>query len=420
MKRARTALITGLACLAGAISVFAADWPQFRGPGGLGVSSDKGLPLTWSAKSNVVWKAPLPGPGASSPIVVGDRIFLTSYTGYAEDRQAKEAGDIKKLKRQLLCLDRSGGKLLWSREIAAAQPEVENQTYLNLHGYASSTPASDGKQVYVFFGRTGVFAFDLQGKELWHSDVGSGTHGWGSGTSPVLYKDLVIVNASVESGAIAALDKNTGKEKWRAKNISESWNTPILVTMSGGQTELVVGASHKVIGFDPDTGKELWHADSYTWYICPSLVGHNGVVYGLQHDVCVAVKAGGRGDVTTTHTLWKKNFGEVVSSPVYYQGHIYWASGDVANCVRTSDGKVVYKERLKPDADRIYASPVVADGRIYYVSRERGTFVVAAGPKFNLLAHNTLGDTSIFNASPAVSNSQLLLRSDRYLYCIGK
>jgi len=191
------------------------------------------------------------------------------------------------------------------------------------------------------------------------------------------------------------------------------------VNVPGGQTELAVSASHKVIGFDPASGKELWHANSYTWYVCPSLVAREAIVYGLQNSACVAVKAGGRSDVTASHTVWKKDFGDTVTSAVYYQGHIYWASG-VANCVRASDGKVVYRERLKPDSDRIYASPVAADGKIYYVSREHGTYVVQAGPKFNLVSHNTLGDASIFNGSPAVSNSQLLLRSDRYLYCIGK
>jgi hypothetical protein len=264
-----------------------------------------------------------------------------------------------------------------------------------------------------------VFAFDMEGKELWKADVGTGTHGWGSGTSPVLHKDLLIVNAGVESGSLVALNKNTGKEAWRAKGISESWSTPILVKVPDGQAELVVSASHKIIGFDPDTGKELWHADSYTWYVCPSLVAHGGVVYGLQNSTSVAVKAGGRGDVTKSHTLWQNKFGDVVTSPVYHDGHIYWASGS-AYCVRADNGKEVYRERLHPDAGKIYASPVVADDKIYYVSREEGAYVVAAGPKFKLLAHNTLGDKSIFNGSPAISNSQLLLRSDKYLYCIGK
>jgi outer membrane protein assembly factor BamB len=418
MKRVPIGFVTAVCLAFSASYASAADWPQFRGPGGSGVSKDKGLPVAWSADRNVAWKTALPGPGASSPIVVGGRIFLTCYSGYAEDRLAGEPGDIKNLKRHLMCLDRNGGKQLWAREVAAAQPEAAMQTFLNLHGYASSTPIADGKHVYVFFGRTGVFAFDMEGKEVWKADVGTRTDNWGSGTSPVLYKELVIVNAGVESGALVALDKNTGKEMWRAKDISESWSTPILVNVAG-RTELVVSASHKILGFDPDSGKELWHSDSYDWYVCPSLVAHDGVVFGLQNNACVAVKAGGRGDVTKTHTLWQKNFGDVVVSPVYHDGHIYWASG-TAYCVRANDGTVVHKERLKPDSDRIYASPVLADGKIYYVSREQGTYVVAAGPKYKLLAHNTLGDTSIFNGSPAVSNSQLLLRSDRFLYCIGK
>src|SRR5262249_28142432 len=155
--------------------------------------------------------------------------------------------------------------------------------WLNHHGYASSTPVSDGKTVYVFFGVSGVHAFDLDGKPRWDASVGKGTNGWGSGTAPILYKDLLIVNASVESGALVALDKNTGKEKWRAEGISESWSTPVLVDVPKGQTELVVSGSHKVLGFDPETGKELWHADSFNWYVCPSVVAHDGVVYALQN-----------------------------------------------------------------------------------------------------------------------------------------
>jgi outer membrane protein assembly factor BamB len=370
----------------------------------------------------VAWKTKLPGPGASSPIVVGDRIFLTSYTGYAEDRtDRKNAGNLKDLKRHLLCVSRAGGKVLWTKEVPATGPEAKLQTYLDLHGYASSTPCSDGKHVYVFFGTSGVFAFDQKGEQLWQAGVGKGTHGWGSATSPILYKDLVIVNASVESGALVALDKGTGKEVWRAKGMSASWSTPVLVTVPGGGTELVVSASHRVQGLDPDTGKELWYAKSFLWYVCPSVVAHAGVVYALQNNACVAVKAGGRGDVTTSHTLWQKSFGSVVSSPVYHDGHLYWTPGGTAYCQRADDGTVVYKERLKPDAGDLYASPVLGDGKIYYVSRTAGVYVVEAGAKLKLLAHNTLApDTSVFNGSPAVSRSQLLLRSDRYLYCIGK
>jgi outer membrane protein assembly factor BamB len=400
--------------------VLADDWPQFRGPTGMGIAADKGVPVKWSADSNIAWKTELPGPGTSSPIVVGKRIYLTCYTDYAIDRDKDDGGDIKNLKRHLLCLDRDGGKILWTRDVPAVQPESPLQTYLNLHGYASSTPASDGKHVFVFFGASGVLAFDLDGKQLWKVSVGTGTSKWGSGSSPILYKDLVIVNASVECGALVALDKKTGDEKWRAKDISESWSTPMPVKLPGGQTELVVSATHKVLAFDPDSGKDLWHADSFDWYVCPSVVAHDGVVYALQNDSSVAIKAGGRGDVTKSHTLWHKAFGAVVSSPLYHDGYLYWAT-DTFYCLNAKNGSAMYKEHPTPGPDKVYASPVLADGKLYYVSRNDGTFVVEVGPKFKLLAHNTIeSDSSVFNASPAVSNSQLLLRSDRFLYCIGK
>jgi outer membrane protein assembly factor BamB len=417
MRSAKLAILSA-ALVQGGLLFGATDWPQFRGPNGDGTSDAKGLPVTWSGKSNVAWKTRLPGPGGSTPIVVGKKVFLTCYSGYAVDRD--DPGNIKDLKRHLICVGRDKGNILWSREVPASQPEHRYGQFLNLHGYASSTPASDGKSVFVFHGRSGVFAYDLDGNKLWDVSVGTGTHGWGSGTSPVLYKGLVIVNASVESGALVALDKKTGEEAWRAKGISESWSTPVLVKAPGGKTELVVSGSHKILAFDPDSGKPLWRSNSFDWYVCPTLVAHEGVVYGLQNSTCVAVKAGGRGDVTDSHTLWKKGIGSVVTSPVFHKGHIYFATGS-AYCLKADDGKVVYQQRLKPDPGNIYASPVVADGKIYYVSRERGTYVVEASPKFKQLAHNTLDpDKSVFNGSPAVSGNQLLLRSDRYLYCIGE
>jgi outer membrane protein assembly factor BamB len=182
----------------------AADWPQFRGPGGLGIAPDTGLPTTWSATENVLWKTDLPGPGASSPIAVANKIFLTCYSGYGLPDQ--RSGDMKDLKRHLVCLDRASGKVLWTQDVPHEGSENSYQGYQALHGYASGTPASDGKAVYVFFGKAGVFAFDLAGKQLWKVSVGERTHNWGSGTSPVLFKDLVLVNASVESNALVALN----------------------------------------------------------------------------------------------------------------------------------------------------------------------------------------------------------------------
>jgi outer membrane protein assembly factor BamB len=415
--RGRTVLYpVAIALVAAAVSA-AADWPRFRGPTGFGTSDAGSLPATWSATKNVVWKTRLPGPGTSSPIVVGKKVFLTCYSGYAVDRD--QPGDIKDLKRHLLCLDKGGGKVLWQRDFDAVQPEHDYGQFLNLHGYASSTPASDGKAVYTFLGKSGVYAHDLEGKQLWHAAVGTGTHGWGSAASPVLHGDLVIVNAGVESGALVALDRKKGTEVWRAKDISDSWSTPVLVRVPKGQTELVVSASKKVFGFDPATGKELWRTDSFDWYVCPTVVAHDGIVYALQNSACVAIKAGGRGNVTSTHQLWKKNLGSVVTSPVYHKGHLYWAT-TTAHCLRASDGEVVYRNGLRPAPRDVYAAPLLADGKIYYVSRTHGTYVVEAGQTYKLLAHNTIeGDDSVCNASLAVTDSRLLLRSDRYLYCIG-
>ncbi|MBI2948640.1 MAG: PQQ-like beta-propeller repeat protein, partial [Verrucomicrobia bacterium] len=234
----------------------ASEWRQFRGPDGQGVSRSQKLPTSWTTDGDLAWKAPLPGPGGSSPIVWGDRIFVTCYSGYAIP--GIQGGDISELKRHVLCLNRADGKQLWTRDVPAAQPE---QAKVRDHGYASSTPAADADRLYVFFGKSGVFALGHDGRQLWRTDVGSNVHGWGSASSPVLYKDLVIINAGVESESLVALNKQTGKEVWRAGGIKESWNTPILVPVAGGKTELVVAIMGKVLGFDPDTGERLWSCD---------------------------------------------------------------------------------------------------------------------------------------------------------------
>jgi outer membrane protein assembly factor BamB len=400
----------------------AADWMQFRGPRGLGIAVDTNLPSTWSSQENILWKAELPGAGASSPIVVSNKIFLTCYSGYGQDQ--RNPGDVKDLKRLLVCLERNGGKVLWSRTLRAPMPEPAFEGFTALHGYASSTPASDGQRVYVFFGKAGVIAFDLEGKQLWQASVGQGTHGWGSGTSPVLTKDLVIVNASVESGSLQALNKSNGKVAWTAKGMSASWNTPVLVDMPNGKQELVVSVQGRLRAFNPQTGKELWNCQGVNDYVCPSVVAHEGVVYviGGRSNTAIAVKAGGQGDVSKTHQLWRISRGSNVSSPVYHEGHLYWAneSRGVVYCVNIEKGTVIFEERLQPISDRIYASPVAADGKLYFVSRNNGTYVLEAKPDFKLLAHNTIkDDTSVFNASPVISNGQILLRSNRYLYCIG-
>ena len=412
--------VTVVCVLALALFAGAADWPKFRGTDGMGASAARNIPSTWGERKNIAWKVELPGPGASSPILVGKQIFLTCYSGYAAPGRPR--GEMSQLKRHVVCLQRDNGKIVWTREVPPVLPDAERNR--ENHGYATSTPVADDQRLYVFFGKTGVFAFDLNGKKIWHADVGSKTSGWGSAASPVLYKDLLIVNASVESGSLVALDKKTGKEKWRTEGIKESWNTPLLVAAGNAKTELAVAIHGKVLGFDPSSGKRLWSCDTdIGWYMVPSLVADAGVVYcigGRGTGGALAVRLGGRGDVTRTHRLWTLRKGSNVPSPIFHDGYLYWAhEKGAACCADARTGRIVYQEPL-PRAGQIYASPVLADGKLYYVSRYGRGYVVAAKPKFELLATNELGRVGTINASPTVGDGRLYLRSDKFLFCIAK
>ena len=399
------------------------DWPQFRGPGMLGRGEIKGVPLTWSDEANIVWKTALPGPGASSPIVLGNRIFVTCFSGYAASRD--DRGEMSDLKRHLLCLSLVDGKLLWNSATPADLPEQER--IREDHGYASSTPVTDGERIYTFYGKSGVRAWDLSGKQLWSANVGSKLNGWGSATSPVLYKNLLLVNASIESGALIALDKKSGKEVWRADGINDSWHAPVLVDVAGGRTEVVVAMIKKILAFDPDNGQALWQCDTgINWYMCPTPVAQDGIVYsvgGRNPNGCLAVRAGGRGDVTATHVIWKVNKGTNVPSPILHDGHLYFAHENlgVVYCLNAKTGEIVFEERLNPSPGQIYASPVLADARIYFTGRGGRTVVIAASPKFEILAENNLeSNRGVFNASAALAGPRLLIRSNRFLYCIGE
>jgi outer membrane protein assembly factor BamB len=291
------------------------------------------------------------------------------------------------------------------------------------HGYASSTPLVDSDRLYVFLGKSGVFAFTHEGKQLWQADVGDKVHGWGSASSPVLYQDLVIINAAVESESLVALNKETGKQVWRTGGMKESWNTPILVPAPGGKQELVVAIAGKVLGFDPATGEQLWSCSTgIGWYMVPSVVNQQEMVYciGGRSGGGLAVRAGGRGDVTQSRRVWTITKGSNVSSPVFHEGHLYFLheSSGVAYCVEAATGKLVFEERL-PGPSPFYASPILAGGRLYAVTRRGTVFVLAAKPQYAQLARNEIGDRSSFDASPAVAGSTLLIRSDKFLYCIG-
>ncbi len=427
MTHPRNTLLCGLLLLAGlAASAPAEDVVRYRGNDGNGHGDATNLPAEWSSTKNVVWKADLPAAGSSSPIVVGDRVYLTCYSGYAQS--AEEPGSQEDLKRHVVCLKRGSGEIVWQKAFDAKLPESDyagrNNTH---HGYSTSTPTSDGQHLYVFFGKSGVHCLKLDdGETVWEASVGDKTRGWGSATSPILFGDLLVVNASVESGRIVALEKKTGKEVW-SHPVKGVWSTPNLVTLEDGHAELVISAPEEIRAVDPETGEQLWRCDGIPdrGYTCPSPVVHDGVVYvvGGRQNTAIAVKAGGKGDVTETHVLWKTNKGSNVSSCVVHEGHVYWVheARGVFYCLDAKSGEVIVEERLDPVPGLIYSSIAVADGKLFAFSQYKGTYVFSAKPDFELLALNTFEDDgSRVNAVPVFHDGQMLLRTDKALYCIGK
>jgi outer membrane protein assembly factor BamB len=429
-------------------SLAASDWPGFRGSRG-GASDDKELPATLT-NDNILWKIKMPGAGTSSPITTGDKLIVTCNAGYGTaiskgmgggkgkggfGKGGGDTGDQKKLKLLVLCLDRAKGEVLWQKEIEPNLPETPFGGMMTQHSYASSTPVTDGTNVYVFFGKSGVHAFDLAGKKLWSADVGSNKHDWGSAASPVLYKDLVIVNAAIESKSLVALDKKTGEEVWRQKGLGTSWSSPVLVETKDGTHELVLNVPGKIAGYDPATGKEIWHCQGvvaggggkggmFGPYTASTPVARDGIVYvigggGPVPAAAMAIKTGGSGDVTKSHVLWKIKAGACNCSPVLTGDYLCWIDG-IVTCVNIADGKTAYRERLY-DTKNEYVSAVAAGDKLYALTRGDGLFVLAGGGDYKKLARfDFKGDSSIFNASPAVSDGCLYLRSNEYLYCVGK
>jgi outer membrane protein assembly factor BamB len=394
------------------------EWPQFRGPSGFGEGQAKNPPTKWNATDNIAWRVELPGPGTSSPVIHGDRIYLTSYSGYNVPGRPK--GDQEQLQLHVHCLDRGNGKIIWTKDVAPKLPE--QPAIRDEHGYASSTPAIDSERLYVFFGKSGVHAYSHGGDHLWSADVGSKLNGWGSANSPVLVGDHVVINASVESESIVALDRKTGKEAWRTLGIRESWNTPIVQTIDG-KPEIVVAMYRKILGIDPAKGAIRWSCDTQIdWYMVPGMVAKDGIVYciGGRSGGALAVRGGGSGDVTASHRIWTGKKGSNVSSLLLHDGHLYWMndSNETAYCAEAKTGELLYEERIGR-IGQVYGSPILADGKIYYLSRSGRMAVVAAKPKYELLAINDFADRSAFNSSPAIAGDRIYVRSNRFLYCIG-
>ena len=399
----------------------AADWSQFRGPSGNGVSESTELPTEWSAEKNILWKTKLPGHGSSSPVLYGDQIFLTAYTDYG--LTAEDDGNPADLRLHVISINREDGKIMWDQSVAPLNQVQKITKRIVDHGYASGTPACDETGVYAFFGTSGVVAYDLKGNLKWQADVGNKTAGFGSASSPILYKDFVIINASIESETVYALEKATGKVAWKAENIVRAWTTPSIVDVPGGKQELVVNQKNQILGFDPDTGKQLWTCEGIQDYVVPVVVQNEGILYclGGRSNRSIAVRPGGRGDVTKTHKLWEVNVGANVTSPVFHEGHLYWASDrGIAFCLNAKNGEVVYKNRL-PTKSRLYASIVLADDKLYVTTRDSGVVVLKAVPEYVELARNEIkSDEDLFNASPAVSEGSIYLRTNGYLYRIAE
>ena len=425
-------LIALLAALNTGAAQKISNWPQWRGPNGDGTTLADKAPTTWSETKNLKWKLKLPGYGASSPIVWNDRIYLTCYTGYGAGNRG---GSPTNMMRHLVCVDAKTGKTVWQKEL---KPTKSEDYYSGMgvpeHGYATSTPATDGKAIYVFLAKSGMVAFDLKGKKLWQTSVGtnSSRKRWGSSSSPIIHGDLVFINALQEGNKIFALNKADGKIAWQwgpsaADSYQDTYGTPALVKAKD-KTELVLAVPGEIWSFDTKKGDIAWY--TYTnvgagrGNVSPSTItgGDALYVFGGRPGSGVAVKLGGKGEVKESSHLWTSRSSPYVATPVYHEGHLYWMDrSGYAVCLNASTGREAFRERLKSSSrtPQFYASPIVVGGKIISVSRNAGAFVLEAKPKFKQLAQNIFeSDRSVFNASPAISNNRLFLRSDTHLYCV--
>ncbi|MEM7384659.1 MAG: PQQ-binding-like beta-propeller repeat protein [Verrucomicrobiota bacterium] len=407
-------------------TLMAENWPGWRGPTGDGVSTEKNVPTRWSQEKNIAWKTPIAGEGHSSPIIWGDRVFLTTSL-------------TEKNERRLICLNRLDGKLLWERLVVQSPPESIHR----LNSRASGTPATDGKTVYVAFmqavgeevlapnvssermitpGRVMVAAYDFDGKEQWKKDVGSFVSAHGFNSCPLLFEDLVIVNGDHDGEAyLVALDAKTGKERWRTlrENKTRSYVTPIIRTIGGG-ARMILSGSLCVASYDPRTGKQQWLLDGPTEQFVASMVYNGEYVFvtgGYPERHILALDPTGEGNVTGTHVAWRTNKGAAyVPSPLAY-GKYLLVVGDngIATCFDAKTGESHWRSRLAGEQG---ASPVLADGIVYCISSRGEATLFHLGETFEVVAQNDLGEP--VSASPAISQGQLFVRSHEALYCIGE
>jgi len=410
-----------------ASTALTANWPGWRGTDGLGVSRETGLPVKWSATENIRWKIDLPERGNSTPVVWGNRIFVT---------QALE----KEKKRTVMCFNRADGRLLWQQGVTWTQAEESHET----NPYCSASPATDSERVIAWFGPAGAVCYDFTGKELWRRDLGPQGHEWGYGSSPLIYGDLCILyHGPAKPGYLVALNKRTGAIVWKIaepplqkrartdgfKGREEggmvgSFASPILVK-AGGRDEIVMSYAQVVVGYEPKTGKERWRCDGANELIYASPVADDGVIVAMGGfmGTSIGVKSGGQGDVTQSHRLWQtvrtKNR---LGSGVIHNGHIYVLNTPgVAECIDLKTGKTVWEERLpgKGPKTESWSCMLLAGDLIYVLNQSADCIVLKVGPKFEVVSVNAL-DFTLTNASLAASDGELFIRTHKHLWCIGE
>ncbi len=402
--------------------VFAENWPQFRGPTGQGISAETGLPLRWSSTENIAWKTAIPGESWSSPIVWGDRVFLTTAT---------DTG----VSCRVLCLDRATGDILWNKEVfeqtTAGRKEGRNT-------YATPTPATDGNLVYTVFFDGSFAALNFAGEIVWTNRSYPFYSQHGLGTSPILWKDMLIQARDGSSGGdnksvgwqtpwdqayVLALEVKTGKERWKGRRgLSRiSHGVPAIWTAPDGRVEVVSEAGDVVQGFDAQTGARLWSSEVIGEGKVPSTVVGDGLVFtaggwGGKESI-KAFRLGGKGDLKETSLVWEQKKGmPKVPSMLYLKPYLYAVSdAGIAACMKAATGEIVWQERI---GGNFSASPVFVDGRIYFLGDDGETTVIAAGSEFKVLAKNPLGEK--VQASMAISQKQIFIRTEKSLFCIDK
>ncbi|MBL8229899.1 MAG: PQQ-like beta-propeller repeat protein [Bryobacterales bacterium] len=429
-----------LSTLAAPFAAFAAEWPGWRGPSGDGVLDLPGLPLEWSTTRNVAWKTPVVGRGHSSPVIWGNRIFLTTSIESAEKAEGakpvrhkfagedpfvhpQSVGGDRKYTLKVLCLDRAAGKILWER---TAYEGLAFDARHQKNSYATPTPVTDGKYVYVSFESQGVYCYGLRGALAWKASFGGvATVGMGPGTSPVLAGGNLIFVLDQDMGEnsfIAALDARTGKEKWRVRRENRvTWSTPLVVESRSGK-QLIVPGSEAIVSYDPATGKERWRGPALEGNAVPSPVAGHGMVYvmtGHPNKLAYALRIDHEG-TPESRVVWQHKKGTgYVPSPVLYSDYLYVLEDrGLLTCLDAKTGKVMYEGKRVPDPGWFRASLAAYDGKILMSSEEGDYYVIKAGPEFEVLAKNSL-EEGVY-ASPAMHSDSLYLRTVGHLYRIRK